>query len=141
MVRVSANSEALTQEIVLGEKSEFYLTADEPVNVGGRNKGPTPYELILSALGSCMSMTMFIYSQRKDWPLKNVEIELNHKRVYAKDCVECETKTGMLDEIDVRIKLTGDLTSDQRQSIFAIAKRCPVHNTLTKEVMIRNQLD
>lgn len=141
MVRVSGQSHTLTQQITAGEKNEFNFIADEPVKLGGDNKGPTPYDLILSALGSCMSMTMFMYTRRKKWPLESVEIELDHNRIHAKDCEACETKSGMLDEIHVKIKLNGALSIEQREKIFSIAKRCPVHNTLTKEVVLRSSLE
>lgn len=141
MIRVSGQANMLTQQITAGESGEFSFVADEPVRLGGSNKGPTPYDLILSALGSCMSMTMFMYARRKAWPLKGVEIELDHNRIHAKDCEDCETKIGMLDEFYVRVKLTGALSGEQREKIFSIAKRCPVHTTLTREVKLHDILE
>jgi putative redox protein len=114
--------------------------SDEPVAAGGADAGPTPYDLLLAALGSCISMTAGVYARRKGWPLESVTVRLTHSRIHAVDCANCDTKEGMLDQIDVVIELTGALTEVQRTRLLEIAGRCPVHRTLESEVEIRRQL-
>ena len=116
------------------------LTADEPVSAGGADAGPTPYDLILAALGSCTSMTLGVYARRKGWPLESVSVRLAHSRIHAEDCANCETKEGRLDRIDVVIEATGDLTEEQRRRLVEIAEKCPVHRTLTSEIDIRTRI-
>lgn len=87
-----------------------------------------------------MSITLRMYAERKAWALQEVEVQLSHARVYAKDCEACETKDVMLDEIRSRIRLEGDLDESQRQRLLQIARRCPVHRTLSSEVYVRSEL-
>ncbi|WP_454630410.1 bifunctional alpha/beta hydrolase/OsmC family protein [Bradyrhizobium cenepequi] len=113
------------------------LLADEPVAVGGQDSGPGPYDLLLAGLGACTSMTMRMYADRKALPLDRVTVTLTHSKIYAKDCTECETREGMLDQIDRVIKIEGpSLDDDQRKRLMEIADKCPVHRTLTSEVRI-----
>ena len=111
------------------------LTADEPHPVGD-DTGPTPYELLLAALGACTSMTVRMYADRKQWPLERIVVNSRHFRIHAKDCADCETATGMMDRIDRDITLIGPLDDDQRAKLLDIADRCPVHRTLRSEVSI-----
>jgi uncharacterized OsmC-like protein/pimeloyl-ACP methyl ester carboxylesterase len=113
-----------------------HLLADEPVAAGGEDSGPGPYDLVLAGLGACKSMTMRLYADRKSFPLDRATVTLSHKKIYAKDCAECETKEGMLDKIEVAIGLEGPLDADQRQRILEIADKCPVHRTLSSEIHI-----
>jgi uncharacterized OsmC-like protein/fermentation-respiration switch protein FrsA (DUF1100 family) len=114
-----------------------HLVADEPKASGGDDSGPGPYDFLLAALGACKSMTMRLYADRKSFPLERATVALNHSRIYAKDCAECETRDGMLDQIEVAIGLEGDaLDADQRKRILEIADKCPVHRTLTSEIRI-----
>jgi len=85
-------------------------------------------------------MTIALYARRKQWPLDGVVVRLEHSRIHAVDCAECETKEGMLDRIDREISLSGTLTEEQRARLLWIAERCPVHRTLTSEVTIRSRL-
>jgi putative redox protein len=112
------------------------MLADEPVAVGGADSGPGPYDLLLAALGACKSMTMRLYADRKSFPLERATVTLRHSKIHAEDCAECETKQGMLDQIDVGIGLEGPLDAEQRQKIIEIADKCPVHRTLTSEIRI-----
>ena len=112
------------------------LLADEPVVVGGQDSGPGPYDFLLAGLGACTSMTMRLYADRKSLPLERVTVTLKHSRIHAEDCAECETKAGMLDQIDRTIAMEGALDSGQRQSLMEIADKCPVHRTLTSEIRI-----
>ena len=136
-VIVSGNAAGFAQEI---ESGRHRLLADEPAAAGGTDTGPSPYELLLAALGSCTSMTVAMYARRKQWPLERVVVRLEHTRIHAEDCAECETKDGMLDRIDREVGLIGPLSAEQRTRLLEIANRCPVHRTLTSEIDIRTRL-
>jgi uncharacterized OsmC-like protein/alpha-beta hydrolase superfamily lysophospholipase len=125
----------LQQEVIAGR---HHFLADEPVSVGGLDSGPGPYDLLLAALGACTSMTVRLYADRKQWPLKRTTVKLKHGRIYAKDCAECETKEGMIDHIDRVITFEGELDAEQHQRLMEIADKCPVHKTLTSEVVIKS---
>jgi len=136
-VIVRGGATGFAQEI---ETGQHRLAADEPVEAAGTDTGPSPYELLLAALGACTSMTISMYARRKQWPLGGVTVRLQHARIHAQDCAECETKEGMLDRIDREIDLTGPLSAEQRQRLLEIANRCPVHRTLVSEIDIRTRL-
>ena len=110
--------------------------ADEPSGVGGKNAGPDPYEHLLAAVGTCTSMTIRMYAERKQWPLDNAEVSLHHKREHGKDCENCDEKTSQLDIIHRDITLHGELSEEQRERLMEIADRCPVHRTLTGALSI-----
>jgi uncharacterized OsmC-like protein/fermentation-respiration switch protein FrsA (DUF1100 family) len=112
------------------------MLADEPVSAGGEDSGPGPYDFLLTALGACKSMTMRLYADRKSLPLERATVTLSHSKIHAQDCEECETREGMLDQIEVAIGLEGALDADQRKRILEIADKCPVHRTLTSEIRI-----
>jgi putative redox protein len=112
------------------------MLADEPVASGGEDTGPGPYDFLLTALGACKSMTMRLYADRKSFPLERATVTLTHSKIHAQDCAECETREGMLDQIDVLIGLDGPLDTDQYKRIIEIADKCPVHRTLTSEIRI-----
>jgi uncharacterized OsmC-like protein/pimeloyl-ACP methyl ester carboxylesterase len=113
------------------------LLADEPVGAGGEDSGPGPYDLVLAGLGACTSMTMRLYADRKSLPLERVTVTLKHSKIHAEDCTDCETRAGMLDQIDRVIEMEGAaLDSEQRSKLMEIADKCPVHRTLTSEIHI-----
>ena len=136
-VLVHGNASGFAQEVIAGSHR---IASDEPVAAGGTDKGPSPYDLLLAALGSCTSMTIAMYARRKGWPLRDVTVRLRHSRIYAEDCADCETKEGMLDRIERDIELTGTLTEAQRGKLLEISNRCPVHRTLTSEIKIQTRL-
>ena len=132
-VVVHGNAKAVAQEITVGPHR---LRADEPVVFGGTETGPGPYDLLLSSLGACTSMTGSLYARRQTWPLESVTVRLRHSRVYAVDCAECDTEEGKLDRIEREIELDGALSEEQRARLIEIANKCPVHRTLTSEIHI-----
>jgi uncharacterized OsmC-like protein/fermentation-respiration switch protein FrsA (DUF1100 family) len=112
------------------------MLADEPIAAGGEDTGPGPYDFVLAGLGACTSMTMRMYADRKSLPLERVTVTLKHSKIHAQDCAECETKEGMLDQIDRTIAMEGALDAEQRKRLMEIADKCPVHRTLTSEIHI-----
>jgi uncharacterized OsmC-like protein len=122
------------------EVGDHRLVADEPVEVGGANAGPNPYDLLLSALGACTAITVRMYAQRKGWPLDAVEVRLSHDRIHAEDCAQCETREGYVQLITKSLSLQGPLDTDQRQRLAEIAERCPVQRALTHEIVIQQTL-
>jgi putative redox protein len=122
------------QEVTVGPHR---FLADEPVDVGGLDSGPGPYDLVLAGLGACTAMTLRLYAERKALALEGVTVELSHAKIHAADCESCETKEGMIDRIERVIALAGRLDADQRRRLMEIADKCPVHRTLTSEVDIR----
>jgi putative redox protein len=116
------------------------LLADEPANAGGDDTGPSPYDLLLAALGACTSMTLRMYAEQKKWPLERVTIHLRHEKIHAQDCSECETREGRIDRIEREIEVEGSLDENQRTRLLEIANKCPVHRTLHSEVWIPTRL-
>lgn len=115
-----------------------HMLADEPVDLGGDDSGPTPYDYLLGGLAACTIITVQMYAARKNWPLTAVSLTLDHAKVHAKDCEDCETEgSAKVDVIDMDIQFEGDLTDEQLERLTSIAKRCPVHRTLTSETKIR----
>lgn len=135
-VAVRIGPDSLTTEIKAGVHA---LLADEPTEVGGLDLGPTPYDLVNAGLGACTAMTLRLYADRKKWPLTNVLVHLNHKKIHEHDS-ENPDKEALLDHIWRDIELEGDLTEQQRDRLLEIAEKCPVHKTLTKKVIITSSL-
>ncbi|VXB09059.1 bifunctional alpha/beta hydrolase/OsmC family protein [Nocardioides sp. AX2bis] len=109
---------------------------DEPLDVGGADTGPAPYDVLLSALGACTSMTMRMYARRKGWDYRPSRVTLRHGRIHASDCETCETTSGHVDRVHRHIELDPSLPEDQRAALLSIADRCPVHRTLLGEIDI-----
>ena len=129
---IVSSDTGLAQEIVAGKHQ---LRADEPLP-DGTDTGSSPYELLLAALGACTSMTVRLYARRKGWDLQRIVVRLQHNRIHAEDCRDCETKGGFLDHIEIEIDLRGALDAGQKERLLAIAEKCPVHRTLQSEIKI-----
>jgi putative redox protein len=112
------------------------MIADEPISVGGTNTGPSPYELLAAALGSCTSMTLRMYADRKGWPLEGAEVRLEHEKIHCVDCAEAARGRPKIDHISRELVLEGPLDDDQRRRLVEIADRCPVHRTLHSEIRV-----
>ncbi|MDQ3685676.1 MAG: OsmC family protein [Acidobacteriota bacterium] len=136
MSEVTVTSQTnLRNEVCYGDGRTFIT--DEPANLGGEDAGPDPYTLLLGALGSCISMTVTLYARRKNWPLERVAVRLRQQRVHAKDCAECEaTVDGFVYRVERTVTLEGNLTDEQRAHLQEIAHKCPVHKTLSAEIII-----
>jgi putative redox protein len=134
---VVESGDGLRQEIVVRGKR---VIADEPVELGGTDQGPNPYELLLGALGSCTAMTIVLYARRKGWRVEGVRVELDHSRVHVRDCEACETEDVRLDYFRKRVFVRGPLTEEQRVRLEEISRRCPVHQTLTGTIRIDDEL-
>ena len=129
----------LQNEVSYGAGQTF--TTDEPGDAGGEDAGPDPYTLLLAALGTCISMTVNLYARRKQWPLEKVSVRLRQNRVHATDCQECQDKDGFIHRIERSVNFTGDLSDEQRARLQEIAHKCPLHKTLTSEIVITDLQD
>lgn len=118
-----------------------HLLADEPVVIGGQNAGPTPYDLLLSALGACTAMTIRIVAKRENMPLEDVSITLSHQRDHHQDCDHCDEGSSHIQAIHRVISLTGDLTDAQRARLLGVAAKCPVHRTVTGTLHIHDRAE
>ncbi len=137
IVRVEeADPEGFLQDVNAGP--HHHALADEPLAYGGTNRGMSPYGFLSAGLGACTSMTIRMYARRKGWPLDHVSVDISHNKVHAQDA-----ETGSGDKIDLwrrRIRLTGDLSADQRQRLLEIADKCPVHRTLERSSEVQTEL-
>ena len=126
----------LQNEVRFGDNQSFIT--DEPVSIGGDGAGADPYTLLLAALGSCISMTLTLYARRKNWPLERVTVRLSQRRVHSHDCAECETTSdGFVQRIERSVRIEGaSLSEEQHARLQDIAHKCPVHKTLTSEIII-----
>lgn len=110
--------------------------ADEPVDAGGDDTGPNPYDLLLGALAACTVITLSVYAKRKCIDLRSVSAEFSHERVHSQDCEQCdENHTGLVDRITSRVFIDGDFDQATRRRLEEIAGKCPVHRTLAAGVV------
>ena len=116
------------------------LVVDEPLEMGGGNAGPSPYDLLSAALASCTSMTLQMYARHKKLPLDNATVRVEHNKIHATDCEDCEKSEARVDHFERVIKLDGELSDSVRQRMLEIANRCPVHRTLEGEIKIVTRL-
>lgn len=136
-VTISTGTSGYLTEI---KTENHYLLADEPSSVGGTDLGPSPYDLLVAALGTCTGMTLRMYADHKKIDLKEVKVHLEHSKEHQKDSKDAEQDNSKLDYIDREIELTGNLTEKQRNKLLEIANKCPVHRTLHSEIIVRSKL-
>jgi putative redox protein len=117
-----------------------YLTADEPVDFGGNDFGPSPYEFVSAGLSACTVMTLQMYARRKGWDLQNVEVHTSYSKTHAEDCAQCESDSAKIDTFHREIHLEGKLDEKQTERLLEIADRCPVHRTLHSETQVITKL-
>ena len=117
-------------EVQIETPSGNKLIADEPVAVGGKNLGLSPMELLMSALAACTSATVRMYVDRKEWDLKEINVDVE----IIPDTVNGRT------QINRKIELIGDLDAEQRKRILLIATKCPVHKVLTGSIYVDSEL-
>ena len=135
-VIVKTSGELYRTEIIAGRHT---IIADEPIPVG-QDLGPNPYDFLLSAIGTCVGMTLRMYAERKKWNLEEVEVRLSQKRIHAKDCTDCKSEEGYVHIIKKEIILRGDLTEEQVSRLIEISNKCPVQKTLMNEVKVETVL-
>lgn len=126
VVVVSENGLGRYQQAV--QAGQHALIADEPVSVGGADAGPAPFDFIMSGLGACTSMTLRMYAERKELPLKRISVALRHDKI--------EVDGVMRDRIHRDITLEGNLSDEQRQRLLEIANKCPVHRALSQSIQL-----
>jgi uncharacterized OsmC-like protein len=141
-VRVNlALKEGFRTQITAGAHT---LIADEPEYAGGSNEGPSPYQLLLAALGACTAMTLKMYIERKKLSITDVEVFLTFDRIHIDDCESCSKEEQLKDQdiqrISRLIHITGDVTEEQKERLLYIAGRCPVHVTLHSNPHVEDAL-
>jgi uncharacterized OsmC-like protein len=132
---IVSSTASLQNRVQYGDGQEMIV--DEPASLGGTGEGPDPYTLLLAALGSCISMTVTLYARRKAWPVERVTVRLRQRRIHAEDCAECTQSTdGFVHHIERDVEIEGPLDDEQRARLQEIAHKCPVHRTLTSEIVV-----
>ena len=131
-VTATTGSGTFRTEVAVGGHT---IIADEPAGTdGGHNDGPSPYDLLLGAIGACMTMTVRMYAARKQWPLEEVTVRLRNDRRHADDCGSCDTQRVGIKRIERQVELRGALSDEQRRRLLEIADRCPVKQTLERGI-------
>ena len=112
------------------EIREHRLTADEPEDHGGTDKGPRPTELLAASLASCTAITLLMYAERKEWDLADLQVSVDYKT----------PESGEPARLEVKIRTPAELTDEQRERLLVIASKCPVHRTLkANEVEVEDE--
>jgi len=135
IVRSRGGAGVLRTDVRAGTHS---FVADEPPGSGGKDEGPSPYDLLVGALGSCTAMTVEIHALKMGWPLEHVIVKLRHDRLHAKDSASADG--GFLDHIEREIALEGPLTEEQRVALLEVAENCPVNKALTSSIEVATRL-
>ncbi|WP_158791398.1 OsmC family protein [Granulicella sp. L60] len=136
-VFVKSESQKYAQNITIGP---HVLQSDEPVEIGGNDAGPNANELLMASLGACATITVQMYAERNQWPLQRVQAALSYSKVLAENTAESGAKIAMVDQIEMEISLTGDLSDEQQRRLFDIAGRCPIHRMLVSHIQIQTKL-
>lgn len=136
-VAVQIEQKAFTTEVQAGR---HFSIADEPIELGGKDEGPSPYQLLCAALGTCTAMTLKLYADRKKWTFKKITVHLSHSKSHKADAEKAPEGNVKMEFIQRLIKIEGDLTAEQRAKMLEIANKCPVHRTLTEaEVVVETK--
>jgi uncharacterized OsmC-like protein len=144
LLRVGKTMKTITASLTEGTVTRITngrhtWTGDEPLDAGGTDVGPNPYELLLGSLAACTCITLQIYARHKSIPLRAVHTTFRFDRIHAEDCADCDDDTkGFIDQIESDIRIEGDFTDAQRKRLAEVAVRCPVHKTLAKSVHFRD---
>ncbi|OYY91954.1 MAG: osmotically inducible protein C [Sphingomonas sp. 28-66-16] len=136
-VRVTTTDAKFTAIV---DSSGHSFLADEPIKAGGNDLGPTPYDLLLSALGTCTAMTIKLVAEREKIPLDGVSVTLEHSRCHSADCAQTGEGRPRIEVMARAITLTGDLSDAQRARLLVIADKCPVHRTIESHPVIKTRL-
>ena len=112
------------------------MIADEPVDVGGTDLGPSPYGLLSGALATCTAMTLHAYAKMKSLPVTDIRVHVKHEKVHEIDCEHCEDPGAKIDQLQRTVWIEGALDDKARERMMQIADRCPVHRTLSAQVRI-----
>ncbi|HEX8138424.1 MAG TPA: OsmC family protein [Pyrinomonadaceae bacterium] len=132
---IVSSTAGLQNRVRYGDGQEMIV--DEPISLGGAGGGPDPYTLLLAALGGCISMTVTLYARRKAWPVERVTVRLRQRRIHAEDCAECtHSAEGFVHRIERSVEVEGPLSDEQHARLQEIAHKCPVHRTLTSEIVV-----
>lgn len=132
---ITADIARQTYRVQLQARQHTFF-ADEPLDVGGTDTGPTPYEHLVAALGSCVAITLRMYADRKGWPLERVQVRLRPAPPHAVDCESCESEEVGPSQLERDVVLEGSLSEEQRTRLLEIADRCPVKQSLERGIRI-----
>jgi putative redox protein len=139
MANITATLKNGTRIEVTNQRHTWY--ADEPLDHGGTDTGPTPYEMLMGSLAACTVMTLQYYTQHKGIPLESIRAEYKFDRIHAEDCEVCEEPdTGMIERVQAHVTFTGEFDEAQRIRLEQVASRCPVHKTLTHGMKILDRV-
>lgn len=131
----------LSEGAVVEIRSDDHVwRADEPVDLGGSDTGPDPYELLLGSLAACTCITLSFYAKRKGIALHSVSVRYEYDKIHADDCGDCDDEAaGWLDRVQAQIFIEGEFTDEQRVRLGEVAVRCPVHKTLANGISFTSE--
>ena len=107
------------------------VTADEKLEDGGTDEGPTPLELLAGSLAACTAVTMEMYADRKGWDVDGLEV----------DCRYTPAERGCPTRFELVMKMPAHLSDETVERLRVIAAKCPVHRTLDGEVMFDESVE
>jgi len=121
---------------------QFSWVGDEPASAGGTDTGPTPYEILLGGLATCIAVTLRLYANHKGIQLDGVEVRLEFEKIHADDCVDCDERLdGWIDRIESHVTIRGAFDEAQRKRLTQVTQRCPVHKTLANGVHFSDDVE
>jgi putative redox protein len=107
------------------------LTADEPEDIGGRDLGPSPEELLAGSLAACTAITMQMYADRKGWDVSGLEV----------DCDYAPAERGRPTQFNLILRIPASMSDEQVERLNVIAAKCPIHRTLEGEVTFNERVE